>query len=62
MTKFTEQYMDKYPGDEPTIFSILYKLGEDAAESACKKAIQGNKRVEIENDDEKIDLMTIKIV
>jgi hypothetical protein len=57
-----KEYLEKYPQEEINIMALAFSLGNEEADIICKEAIKSNKKINIENDLEKLDMVNYSFV
>jgi hypothetical protein len=57
-----KKYLEKYPTEKDNIDALIFAFGIDKTEDICNEALTLNKKIEITNDLELLDLTNYEFV
>ena len=57
-----KKYLEKYPTEKDNIGALIFAFGIDKTEDICNEALTLNKKIEVTNDLELLDLTNYEFV
>jgi hypothetical protein len=57
-----KKYLEKYPTEKDNIDALIFAFGIDKTEDICNEALTLNKKIEVTNDLELLDLTNYEFV